>query len=797
MDGPLLKKGWFDRWKPRYIKCDDRFIKIYHMKDLQNAKSVMTLNGCSVKEIPQQQFNKSCVFSIKADDKKLILAANSESEYSKWISYLKRYAKRPSVLTTNITRNSSISAANRKSILATVHCDRPSLVLDSNHVANAYENEYAFSELCLQFIQLLQDHFDNSPDTPIPGVELQAISDTERSAINANMKSSIEIMHNKVDNIFIPLQCIVDDKTGKSYSAKLEFYLPKHRPLSKLSKSKIQLLELFLGISPSEMEKINFFEDNRGRLWVMDSSELTNILKSEISDNQISEFAKQLDNGSAYVYDSASLIMFMKTHRIPVSKLPMLYSQSKTSEAQENCMIEMIVRSCKPIYREYLSKEGPVGFLNVVFGSSKQSKNMLNNKIVDSIKKKFRIKINISQVSKPKLLNAFQFHYNIQLNMAKTYNFNSDKPFTSKDIKSYNSVIHHNFIELSNEIFHKHQDPADLMTRQFYKKAIKVLNQRIALLQSLYNESSEYITNDILLLMMAHLEHEDSAMAEVCYTSISTKSNGIALPLSSLFLISKSDCDIQPIVENTLNEIRKINGHNSLLEIEFLKKVAKYNPKYLDSAIESARQHFGNDHPSVIYTMIPAMSYEDMKKNLPVITNYFGKDSGQLSYFHYMLAEKLIETNQFRDALYHAIESYKLRRITKKEAIVFESIQQIAFIYDELNEGKNALKYYSALYLYLRQNDDFMTSQLIILQNILRMCCRLARIDFDTTPMNSQLEVMKTNDVQLKSFVSQIESTDPLTIAGQLLDGNVDKLAYLIKVIQLNPEQFHEAYGCQ
>lgn len=437
MEGPLLKKGWFDKWKPRYIKCDDRFIKIFHGKESQIAKTNLTLNGCVIKEIPPNQYNQKYVFSVKADDKKLTLAASSEEEMSKWITYLKRFAKRPSALTTNIKRQSSISAASRKSIVNSVHSDKPALLFDTNQIASAYENEFVFSEICLQFLQLLQDHFDNSPNTPIPGIEIKKITNSERMRVKKNIKASIPILSNKIENVFVPLQCVIDDKNGRSYSAKVEFYLPKHRPLSKLSKSKIQLLSLSLGVSAEDVEKINFFEDNRGRLWVMDSSELSNLITSvKTNDSLIEQYSKQLDSGSFFVFDSPSLIMSFKTQGIPFSKLPFIYSQCKTAEMKEILMIEMIARSCKQLFRESLAKDSVSSFFNSVFGTSKQSKSLWENKISQSFQAKYNIPVN-NNVSKVRLFNSFQYHFNVQFKRGKNYNFNSDKPFSSKDVAQF------------------------------------------------------------------------------------------------------------------------------------------------------------------------------------------------------------------------------------------------------------------------------------------------------------------------------------------------------------------------
>lgn len=803
MEGPLLKKGWFDKWKPRYIKCDDRFIKIFHSKDSPIAKTNLTLNGCVLKEIPSDQYHQKYVFSVKADDKKLTLAASSEEEMSKWVAYLKRFAKRPSALTTNIKRQSSISAASRKSIVTSIHSDKPALVFDTNQISSAYENEFVFSEICLQFLQLLQDHFDNSPNTPIPGIEIKKISSTERNKVKKNIKASIPILNNKVENIFIPLQCIVDDKNGKSYSAKVEFYLPKHRPLSKFSKSKIQLLSLSLGVSAEEIDKINFFEDNRGRLWVMDSSELANLInKDKTDENKIDQFSKQLDSGAFFVFDSPSLIMTFKTQQIPLSKLPYIYSKCQTNEMKEICMIEMIVRSCKQLFRESLSKDSATSFFNSVFGTSKQSKNMWENKISTAFQAKYQIPVK-NNVSKTRLLYAFQYHFNIQFKNTKNYNFNSEKPFSSKDISQFNSTIHHNFMKLSNEIFNKHQDPVDLIRREFYRKAIKVLNERISLLQNLYNDTSELINNDIFLLMIAHLGNDDAAMAEICYTSISSNSNSVALPLASLFMISKAEdqAAFKKLVDDSLSRIRSYVGPNSFIEIEFLTRIAKYDKQnqFTSTSLQFAQQKFGENHPVTLF-INDDLAVEEMKKNIPVIQDGYGKKSGQLANYYYRIAEKLIDTNQWREALSYALQSYKIRRLTKKERVVFESIQQVAFLYDELNDERNAITYYESLYSYLKQNDDTMMSQLIVLQNILRMYFREAKIDVNGENDPNWLhkieaEGLKTNDFQLKSLVSEIESHNPLTFADEICKGKDDKLSYLLKFAQLNPESFCAQFG--
>ncbi|OHS93776.1 hypothetical protein TRFO_11577 [Tritrichomonas foetus] len=785
MEGNLLKKGWFDSWKPRYVRCDDRYIKVFQTKESPLAKTSLLLNGCVVKEIPQSQYNKQFVFSVKADDTKLTLAADTEAQMNTWITYFKRFAKRPSILTTNINRQSSISAASRRSIICSVHSEKPALLFDSNQMAGAFENEFGFSEICLEFLQLLQDHFDNSPNTPIPGIEIKKINAAERKTMKANMKASLSIMKCHIDNIFVPLQCICDDKTGHSFAAKVEFYLPKHRPLSKISKSKITLLGLALGITQEQLDKINFFEDNRGRLWVMNASEL------EYESKECKLYAKRLDSGALFVYDAPSLNMSMRTHGISMSSLPDIFSKCETQEMKEICMIEMISRSCKQLFRDFIVKDSVAAFFNQVLGTSKKSKDFWENKLIPAIQNKYRIKAK-NIVNKQRLLCSLQYHLNVLFNPAKTYNFNNDKPFSSKDVKQFCSTIHHNFIQLSNVVFNKKQDPADLLNKEFYKKAAKVLNERISLLQNLYGDDNDLLYNDILMLLFAHLSSDDTSMAEICYSSISASSNSVALPLSSLFLISKAEdmTSIKQLAEGALSRIYSMVGNNSFIEIEFLKRVAKYSPEYGQIAATKAKQSFGENHPFSLY--VSEGSVEDMKKNISAIQDGFGKNSGQLAHYYYSIAERLIDNHQWRESLSFALQSYKIRRATKSERIVYESIQQIAFLYDEMNEEKNAITFYTSLYSYLKQNDDSGMAQLVVLQNILRMYFHL--MNREGNDLTSGLSGTGSS-MQLKSIVSELESHDPLTYADELFNGNDEKLSCILKFIQLNPESFSAEFG--
>ena len=812
MEGNLFKKGWFDSWKVRYIRCDDIYIKVFQTKDSPLAKTSLLLQNCVVKEIPQQQYNKPFVFSVKADDTKLTLAAETESQMSTWITYFKRFAKRPSVLTSNINRNSSISAASRRSIITSVHSEKPALLFDSNQMAGAFENEFSFSEICLEFLQLLQDHFDNSPNTPIPGIEIRKIGNiNERKEVKANMKAALAIMECHVDNIYIPLQCLIDDKNGQSYAAKVEFYLPKHRPLSKVSKAKISLLELSLGITHEDIENINFFEDNRGRLWVMNASDLMTALnkdkaeenknpksiKDTLNDDPVlTQYAKRLDSGALFVYDAPSLNMSLKTHHIHISALPKILLLCETHEMKEICAVEMISRCCQQLFREHIAKDSVSSFFNNVLGNSKSSRNFWDNKLTPAIQNRFRVKIK-NIVSKARLFNSLQYHLNVLYNPAKTYNFNGDKPFSSKDIKKFSSTIHHNFITLSNTVFNKKFDPAELLGKQFYKKAIKVLNERISLLQNLYGDENELLYNDILMLLFAHLKCDDTSMAEICYSSISAASNSAALPLSSAFLISKAEDvnSIKQLTDGAITRIQSMVGTNSFVEIEFLSLVAKYDPDFNSIVITKAKQFFGENHP---YSLLMSAyegnaNLEEMKKNISAIQDGFGKNSGQLAMYYYIIAEKLIDNHQWRESLSFALQSYQIRRETKKEKVVFESIQQIAFLYDQMNETKNAIIYYTSLYSYLRQNDDSGMTQLVVLQNILRM--------YFTAMKKDNIEGIENHDnnqvctSQLKSLVNELESHDPLTYAHEIFNGDGDKLQCMLKFLQLNPETFCAELG--
>lgn len=753
MEGWLEKKGWFSSWKMRYLKCDEDTINVYKLEDDSSTKQTFSTHGCRVKEVGSETYARPYVFSLKFDDGKLIFAAEDAEDYDRWIGYFRQFIKRPSLAVMKTPRFSDVSDIIQAESHAPLAFDSKKLVTavdNAIRVGHGAQAQFALADLCTEFLSTVHKHVESriTDDQPVDGlfgIDIVKIEDSERPQYKKLIKGSLAIMRSKIDGIYCPLQCIIDAFDGSSYFAATTIEDQKRGTFNDSSRAKMRLFKLAFGVD--DYKALKFTQDRYGNLWVLDSS-----LVSEDSKMTAAEIVTALKK--SYVFDSATLVEAMKTLKVPVSRLPEIMTACDLPEMQQLCLCEMIARCCKAPFREHLRKGlSPVQFFNTVIGENDETMTFWSQVIDKELKEKFGLDP-IRDVIKPMLFNSLQFHLGIDMIDSLDFDFDSAAPFAVSDMICKHTVLRHNLFTMCDSMKEKKYQSSELLREQQYSKAIKVLNHRITLYQTLHGEQNPYIRRDMAFLALAQMQSQDMETAQMCLESLSCRENSIAHCLAMPVCLTSENAE--ELVNDGREIISCLLGDNSYVECHFLCLMSTAIAKAGDSELALR----------VAEDAIAVYSCEDSLLNKARITYAMGdyvqafnalKEIKQptLSGYYYLFADVLMSNRQFSAAIAYAIKAYNMRlRLFKKEQVLYESVQQIAEIYEALEEHSSALLFYQKLLEYLVSfSSNVIMETITVTQNILRVYFNQMRFPIKTD---------QVPETALKSTTQQLLVSDPL-----------------------------------
>ena len=721
MEGWLEKKGWFSSWKMRYLKCDEDTINVYKMEGDSTTKQTFSTHGCRVKEVGSETYAKPYVFSLKFDDGKLIFAAEDAEDYDKWIGYFRQFIKRPSLAPAKTPRFSDISDIIQG-------CGHRSLAFDSMKLVTAVDNairvshgaqaQFALADLCTEFLSTVHKHIEsriaeNQPVDSLLGIDIVKIEDGERGKYKKLIKGSLAIMRSKIDGIYCPLQCIVDALDGTSYFAATTIDEQKKGTFNDSSRAKMRLFKLAFGVD--DVKGLKFTQDRYGNLWVLDSS-----LVAEDTKMTAQEIVSALKK--AYVFDSATLMEAMKILRIPVSRLPEIMAACDLPEIQQLCLCEMVARCCKEAFSGHLRNgKQPVEFFNTVVGQNDNTMTFWSMHIDKALKEKFGMDP-VRDVIKPMLFHSLQFHLGVDMTDSLDFDFDSAEPFLPAHVICLHTVLRHNLFAMCDAMKEKRYQSGELLREQQYNKAIKVLNHRITLYQTLHGEQNPHIMRDMAFLAIAEMQSQDIETARMCLESLSCRENSIAHCLAMPVCLDQDNAE--ELVSSGRETISYLLGENSYVEAHFLCLMSSAIAKIGDTELAL---RFADDAISVCECEDTLLNKAQITYSVGDLVQAFNilKEIKQptLSGYYFLFADILMSNRQFGAAITYAIKAYNIRlRLFKNEQVLYESVQQIAEIYEALEEHSSALLFYQKLLEYLVSfSGNVILQTIAVTQNILRV----------------------------------------------------------------------------
>lgn len=804
MEGFLMKKGWFNNWKMRYVTCTESVLAIYKNKGDDNTGNTFNVIDCSIKKIDPKRWNRKFVFRLKVAGKRIYLAAEDETSFNKWITVIQGRVKRQSLLGANALR--CATGDRRRSTLASLSradCQKLSEFKLNDYTASYKkattsstdpESQFKFAEVCGEFLAMAharaKDLFELNEIRELKGLTARFVQPDERKKILKEMKALSHLASFHLSDVYFPLQCLID-YTGRTLFMQVE--VEGTETLSPKNAKRITEL----GLDPAKTKAL---EDSEGYLWIMSTA-----LKShKAKKNAIENFVHDLDYMQVFVFDSQSLADSMRSHSIPVSKLPELAEKTTIPSIRVLIQIEMIARVCKHLISEKLLAADSlqwtqeiIKFYNLILGNSKESDQFWEETLIPAIKKKFGVDLNkqIPLLHMPQLFFSLQFHTGADFKDISEYNFNDEHPILLEHLNSINAVPHHFLVEICTSLREIPEDPYKQLTNGFYNNATLTLNNKVSLFQSIYGDENIYVASGLSQLSQAYLGLGDMEKAELCARGAIGACRHFYGALIPAYITLISVCKPSEI-DNFMNEALGIinfqlsDTHWFEADVLIASSKAKQNAndlqtaaKLAQSASEIVHPLLGPSHPKTAYCSLLqgrinrmmghfANAQPLIQQALFSMTVAFGGESAQVSECEFDLADVLLESGKLTEAEAEAIKAYNIRKNIFKpdDTHNIECIQQLAIIYDTMNVADKAFDYDRQLMNFLKSLEDetIFDEMVKVMRNILCLFFRAFRNN--QRQVINQLKRSQPENEAIKATFQKLIDNDPIDFSTNLFE---------------------------
>lgn len=813
-----MKKGWFNQWKMRYVTCSDQKLSIYKNKGDREG-SIFNVLNCSIKMIEQKRWNRKFVFRVKIADKRIYLAAEDEITLKKWTNCIQGRAQRASLLGASFLRpslepkqgNSSDLHKRRSSTIATLsRNDFQNLTnFRSAKYADAFTDaivksddpqaQFQFAESCGEFLAFAYSAsagiFNTKKTREIEGYTVKLLNDEEeRKEKLHQIRSLAALMAQKIKGVHIPLQCIID-----YYGQTVYFESKIDNPTSALSPNNAEILAS-LRLKPQTVKAV---QDSKGRLWILSGEGYYN----KASRKDVETFVKQLDRMRVFVFDSQSLHEEMSARGISVSDLPTMSKLTQIPAVRILLETEMIARVCKRLFFEITSalapgqrNEAALDFYNLVLGKSDESTQFWNDKITPGVQQKFGLKLDrsIPLMHMPQLFYSLQFHTGVDFRDSAAYNFNQKTPLRVDDLNSLNAVPHHRLVQICYSMRGLTNNSVALCQEGFYDDAMLEFNNRISVFQSVFGDENIFVMTGLSLLSGAYLGTGDVEKAEICANGALNAGREVhcALVPALITLISMAE-DAAKVKELTMKAKNLISfqlGDKHWFIADVLIAAAQQlqnlneneeSLKVVEEASELSKSLLGVSHPKTSKTFLIMGKLQTLLRNfgqaeslvqqaLYSVLAEYGDSSVEYGESVYAFADVLIDEGKIDEALPYAKKAFEIRsqKYDEESAQVIESIQQLAVVYDQLNDADNAFIYYRKLLDFLKRLEDepIFEETVRVLRNVI--CLFFRAIGGRQRQLVTQIRrrnVPNSEDKMISVFTELIEG-DPITFAQEQIE---------------------------
>ena len=806
-----MQKGWFNAWKMKYVTCSNQKLCIYKSKGDKEGNVFNVLN-CSIKLIEQSRWNRKFVFRVKTSSTKMYFAAEDETTLLKWTNTIQGRVQRASLLGAGVIRhesqgkdaeqtpkrakrNSTIASLSRGDILGIISFEAEKYA-ESYTAAVAQTDDpqaqFEFAERCGEFLAVAHAQsgtfFNLKKIKEIRGFNVKFINQEERKEKMQVMRSLAEISKMKISGVYVPLQCIIDF-CGQS----IFFESRIDTPSEALTPQNAELLAT-VKVSPESLKAV---QDVKGRLWITEA----NVGRKNPSKEQINKFVDMIDNMEFSVYDSQSLNEALKANGIPISKLPVLAEITKIPSIRVLIQTEMIGRAAKQLFIKAIGDKMPglrneevVNFFNLVLGTSDESKKFWSESLIPAIKEKYKVLLdrNLPLLHMTQLFFTLQYHTGADFSDINTYNFSEPTPLKLEQLNSFNAVPHHYLVDLCFSMRNIKENPIKLLQNGYAEEAMLLINNQVSVYQSIYGEENIFVAGGLSLLSEAYYGIGDQDKAIICAHGALNAGRvyHCALVPSYLTLIKTAlpheiDGYVQKAKEIVVNQLGE--SHWFIADILSVAAQAFQECDKKDEASEAIQTAvtlvstlLGSGHSKTSKCILiqgklqrAAHQYAQaeslVQQALYSMKAAFGEKSIQYAECLFEFADILVDEGKNDEAVTYSKQAYSIREpVYDADSVpVIESVQQLAVIYDQLNQADNAYTYYRKLIAFLKKIEDEPIFQEVvrIIRNVL--CLFFRTIGGSQRQLISQIkrrQLQNLNDLILEVF-QQVVETDPVRYA--------------------------------
>ena len=804
MEGFLMKKGWFNNWKMRYVTCSDKVLSIFKAKGEEKTGNTFNVIDCSIKKIDAKRWNRKYVFRLKVAGKRFYLAAEDETTLNKWINVIRGRVERESLLGANAVR--AAQCDKRRSTMASLsRLDCQQLIsFQADTLVETYKNaiisstdpeaQFKFAETCGEFLAIAhsqsQGIFQANEIHAIDGMNVRFVNKKERRDVLKQMKVISYLYSMHTENVFFPLQCLID------YTGRTLFIEVKVDGTDKISPENAQRIQ-DMGLDPKTTKAL---QDKNGKLWILSSD----VEPPTANEDDIKKFVRSLDNMLMFVFDSQSLSEQMRSHNIPVSKLPELSDLTTIPAIRTLIQTEMIARTCKHIISDRLAEVEKIQwtreiikYFDFILGNNEESNKFWEETLTPRIKDKFGVEITkqLPMLHMPQLFFSLQFHTGADFKDINEYDFSQEHPVLLEHMSSINAVPHHFLVEICTSLRDIDEDPYSQLSCGFYNNAMLALNNKVSLFQSIYGDENVFVASGLSQLSQAYLGLGYADKADLCARGAIGAGRHFHAALIPAYITLISTCQEEEI-DKYMNEALQIVNfqlsdiHWFEADVLMAAASAKQNTNNLQEAAKLAQDAveivyplLGPGHPKTakcgllqgkIHRMLGqfAAAQPLIQQALYAMINAFGEHSVQCAECKFELADVLLDSGQSEDAEREALEALKIRQDNYEadNSLVIDCIQQLAVIYDTMNIPEKAYTYYKILINFLKKLEDesIFEEMVKVMRNILCLFFRTA----GTTNIQTVnlLRRKKVGVDEMKAAFQHLIDNDPIDITKTLFD---------------------------
>lgn len=716
-----------DAWDKKFIRVSPELLHIYKSEKDEKPEKTYNIVGSRAKKLKRTQFNKENVFKVEIGVIKLVFSVSDDELRKSFIHYFRNATKRVSLIA-NKAKRISISQSKRESLSVLTRTDligenfnleeyvkSYDYALENKDTQNAQLN---YTKLCAKFLSITHQQIETAIKQGtdikvIDGLSIQEIPQNEKHSVEKRIASLAWVASQQIEYLYVPLLSMFNSR-GKSYLVSTDLLHPRKK-LTNASNTKLLHLKMQIGATDAIISKFNVCEDKKNRLWVLDASSLFDIIEG---DDTCVNFAKELNQFKYFVFDSVTLNSVLNQKHLLTQHLPTIARLVTNYHIKQVVEVELIARACTDIFNSQIDQTKEYYAQIIEFFNNVLLDDMTywNSTLAQYLNQNYQFLIP-PKVTIPRfmLFLALQNMIGIEFVDSKDYNF--DTKFNESQILHEHVIPYNMLLESCYYVRRAPKNELTMFADMKYEECCASLNERAAVIQTLFGEQNQLISTVMGLLAVCYCFTGNLKFAKLCYETCKTTNREVS-PIIGLASVSTETYDQgAPLIEYCLSS--DFHWFTSL----FYHTAAII--EYRGGAFQMAREFATKAQEDTIFEkslvcligkiMISSGNINECKS--------FIESKPDTPYKTLLQAEILYQEKFYEESLKLAKESYKEFCYYADEFIAYENVQILANNFDVLCDFENAFIFYNSLFMrdFSGESENKTPSCRVIARNIIRL----------------------------------------------------------------------------